>query len=581
MPFLPGTVVKLFDNVEANGGQALCSVDWIIGTLEWQDAVSGASSSSRGYARFQVPIDSRAVQSAAILNVIRIDEPTPDGAGGYTTTTWEYRITQLDDSKGPFVTVTASPIIEDAGRFQLRSVNGGVPSKLVAFDLLSPADVLSLVVLPAMTDAGMLGITLGTVDPVGLYSYSQSNVTPLGLIAWLEQQTQAECWLERVSGSAWTLNLGTRGSAAPNPVVHVGRNVTRVLDRTILVDDSFANRVEPSGVTASGETEPTHMGGALWDAGGTSGVGGRVLAIADPDGGLPPITADDQLNGTEALTANTPLTFATSGPVLSPVFDTTRRYLWWIEGGETLKGRDVESDTIVTLNLAQGGNVLAMGYDHSVDRLVIAYANLSTVLLVNPATPAIATTLTPSANAVSLSVVPEISRAYVSLNGAFTFVVNTSAGTGATWTSGPGGSGMRHLYHTAANRIVAYTPGATALSVWAAPAGVVVTASLAIGQAFAVAEDAGQSTMGIVATGALKWGTLTVSGTPAFSGFATMPAAPNIALSPDAVLSAGGRFYIVGNSGRYVVGWTGAAYTGAVGDLGSVLTLYALERGPT
>ena len=577
--YIRPTSVTIYSDLASNDGAPVCAVrDADILALEWQEAVPGASASSRGYAQITLAADSDALPNASLLRILRIDESMADAS----IRTWEYRLTEFSDKvDGPSVTLRAAPIIEDWGRQQLRSVSGGVPSKHVTYAPTMATDILSLFLLPAIAaDYGISGLTLGTVDAPGLFSYDGTNVTHLQIIADLESKSTRDAWLDRTSETVWTFNLAVRGADATPPFLHVYRNI-KALDRDGLIDDNFANRVEPIGETANGESGPTGMEEAMWDAAGTSGVGGRVLHITDPDSTDPIITVDGQLDGKEALTANDPIAFAQLGSASSPVFDTTRRYLWWVEGGETLKGRDVEGDTIVSLNLAQGGNVLAMSYDSSVDRLVVAYSNLSTVLLVNPATPAVANVIGTTSTPLSLSVVSQLSRAYVTTNGSGTQVVNTSAATVALWSAvGLSTQVGRFLYHAASTRLVVYVPGSTAFSVWASPAGAQVGSSVSVGQSFILADDPAQTTMGIVASGALKWGTATISGTPSFSGFATMPAAPGITLSPGDVLSAGGRYYVVGNSSRYVIGWNGSAYTGTVGDLGSV-GAYALERGPT
>jgi len=574
--FLPGTTLTLYDDFTSNDGVALAQItDW--NACEWQERAD-ASSGSRGYAMVTMPFDSAAAPFAAFTNVLRINQPVVGGPDRV----WEYRIIQLDDTLGKLITLRCATILDDFAEEQIRSVNGGVATKTVDIIAKPPSVVLTETVLPAIAAQGFTGWSLGTVTPMGKLSNTFRAQSPLAIMAWLEQATGYTCWANRASETTWTLNLSNQNESATPPVAMVGRNVL-ALDRTIVRDDNFVNRVEPDGSTADSETEPTNLGQSQWNGTASGGGTGSVVTLSDPDGLVNPIFYDDQLNGLEALTANVPTCLQSITNASAIAFDTTRRYVWWIEGTETLRGHDVESDTSVSLNLAQGGTVLAMGYDASHDRLVIAYSNLATVLLVNPATPAIAATLTTSSNPLALSVVPELAKAYVTPTAATpTQIIDLAAGTIATWTGGPsGGAILKYLYHTASNRLVVYSPGATAFAVWAAPNGAVVASTVSVGQQFVMAENAAQTTMGVTRTGStLAWGTATISGTPSFSGLASMPAVAGISLSAVDLVSAGGRYYVVGNAGRYVVGWNGTAWTGTVGDLGSA-QFYALERGPT
>src|SRR4051812_7152155 len=114
---LPGTKVSLSDSLASAGGVASVIVpDW--SELTWQDAIAGAGG-TRGYARLVLPFDSRSVQYASALSVLRIDDPRADGS----LVTEEFRITELDDTaETGIVVATCAPILLDVGRRQMRRI---------------------------------------------------------------------------------------------------------------------------------------------------------------------------------------------------------------------------------------------------------------------------------------------------------------------------------------------------------------------------------------------------------------------------------------------------------------------------
>src|SRR5579871_469489 len=162
MAQLGPTIVTLQTDVRRQGGTPIDRIwEWVDGTLKWQDTCAGAS--NRGYATLTLPASSRIIGKIAELQVIRIDQPQPVGAAA-PFKTWEYRITALDDAAAsPNVVVTCAPIINDFGRVLLRSVNGGVPSKLTTFTG-TPTDFVNALFLPALIAQGKTGIVAGTID---------------------------------------------------------------------------------------------------------------------------------------------------------------------------------------------------------------------------------------------------------------------------------------------------------------------------------------------------------------------------------------------------------------------------------
>ena len=445
------TIVTIYTDHPRNGGSPVKILgDW--SALEWQESVS---SSSRGYARFTVPVDSPSANAASILSVVRIIHTMANG----TQRVWHYRITEAKDSLDkPEVEITCAPIIEDWGRFQMRSVVGGVPTKLVSFTGLRADEILSLVVIPALAAEGLTGITVGTVEDSARLSYSQSNVTPLGLLAWLEQQTKYEVWLEETSDTAATINLGTRGLDAPTPIAWVGRNVT-ALDRDIVVDEQFATRVEPIGNTL-GETV-THAGQAMWEV---DSVSGTDVVLVDPTDGNAAIGYDDEYNGNQAIVPLAPTTLYEQQQYTSVALDTTRRQVWLAPAGLISKVRwvDLVDGTSGHVSISTGTGVSGLVYSPSQDRIYALCVGATNIDVINPATKAIVASIGlaaswTNANAGSvanLGLAESVSRLVAMPNNGADSPCLINITTNAVVGALPSGFTDTHwsVYHTATNK---------------------------------------------------------------------------------------------------------------------------------
>lgn len=379
---LAGTQLTFYTDFESQGGTPLYKVpDWA--AIEWQEALVSAN---RGYARVTLPVDGVAVQYAAIMNVMRIDQPKGQGIDGVDT--YEYRITELDDSVGPELTVTGQPFLFEFGRTQIRTTNGGVTTKVVNIAQLTPTEILSDIVLPAMVTEGYSGLSLGTVDSVARFSTSFSDVTPLAVLTWLEQQTGLEAYVLRPDGAHWTLNLSTIGATAftARPIAWVGRNVT-ALDRSIVVDDQFATRIEANGTTRPGDTEPSRCGQAIWNAARMSGS--FKVSLTDPAGGPGPIAVTDQFVGKTIIF---PLDCAHWANIATTTIQSIAvdsfRHVVWIAGSSspTIWWQDLNTGAQGSLTISGTTGVTGLAY--VVDTLFASCGSASKVEIIDPASKA-------------------------------------------------------------------------------------------------------------------------------------------------------------------------------------------------
>jgi hypothetical protein len=404
---LPGTVVRFQDTVSAAGGFPLALAEWK--ELAWQETSGLGKSTNRGYARLVISADSQAINYARVMRVVRIDDPQNFGAAT-DWKTWEFRITEIDDSaQAPDVVLTCAPIIEDLGRTTLRAVNGGVPTKSVSFTG-TVQQFIETLILPALAAEGITHFSLGTIEPTITLTYTGRNVTCLALLTWLEQQTSTDAWCSRPSESTFAINVTRRGSSDPTPLAFVGRNCV-ALDRTIIVDERFATRVEPEGRTLNDETEPTNIGQATLLAESESS---RVITVADPSGGDDLIGADDELNGKRAFYALDPLHFSnvrqpligstigasggTIGAAHAIAIDSTRRIMWGFHhcDKDIVWWRSLTDDASAgEVNLGSSITyVKGIGYDPTNDRIVCVAGDVAKVVLINASTRAIAGTVT-------------------------------------------------------------------------------------------------------------------------------------------------------------------------------------------
>jgi hypothetical protein len=474
---LPGTVVILESNVVAAGGSRLAVVDWK--ELAWQETSSLGASTNRGYARFVLSADSPAINYVRSQRVIRIDDPQNFGAAT-NWLTWEFRISEIDDSvQTPDVVVTCVPIIQDLGRTILRAVNGGVTTKTVNFTGTAQAFIETLV-LPALAAEGISHFSLGTIEPTATLTFSGRNVSCLALLTWLEQQTTSDAWCSRPNETTFALNLTRRGASDPTPLAFVGRNCI-ALDRTIIIDDRFATRVEPEGRTPNDETEPTHIGQAAMLAESESA---RVVTVADPGGGDPLIGVDDELNGKRAFYALDPLHFAVArtplyasaigdlvsrGQPLLLAIDSTRRILWGYTqcDGDTLWWRSLVDDA-ASGEVALGSSALwlsGLGYDAVNDRIVACCGDQAKVVLVNASTKAVSGTVTMAYNVAALCGIAN-GKAFIGYAAGASAAIDvvTTSGSGAISTSLANTAGWdtrvaQVMYHTGQTRYFAFHAG--------------------------------------------------------------------------------------------------------------------------
>lgn len=602
-PLLGPTIVTLMTDVTRKGGTPIDRIfRWVAGSLKWKETCAGAN--DRGFATITIPSDDRVIASLAEFLVLRIDQPQPLGSA-VPFRTYEFRITQLNDKAAdPNVVITCAPIINDFGRVQLRTVNGGVPSKVTTFTG-TPAEFFDALILPQLAAQGETGIVAGTILDGPALNFSARNASVLGILSFLEQKYTTDAFLTRIDDATSALNLTTRGSAELSPRAILGRNVVE-LDRTIVVDDSvFANRVDPEGTTATGEAEPTTIGQAAWEATARSGTGGRAITLADPLGGDGPVTVDDELNGKRAMVTLDPIHFAyaefpvgsAATAIKAIALDTSRSILW----GYTANGADriwwkdlVDDANSGTLSLGAGAtSIERMVYDAVNDRIVCACGDVAKVVIVNASTKAVAGTVTTSGVPGHLCGVGN-GHVFIGYIATADFDVIDCSGSGSvqgtlTGTSTYDGRTATVMYHAGSARYFAFNDTGgfhyyTASSLASAGTGT------GLGTSAVVATDPSQTAIAVLSIVSAKFSTVNPS-----SGAVTSQTTPALPFSPVSALGAAialfsrfSRVTLLATSGILAYDPTANAWLPPMADAGRHdvptspwLVGYDVELGPT
>jgi hypothetical protein len=470
---LPGTILTFATDFASEGGTVLYRVpDWV--SIEWQEALVQGN---RGYAHLTLPVDSVSTQYAAIMNVLRIDQPRPYPVGGFDT--YEYRITELDDTTGPVLTVTAQPFINEFGRTQIRTLAGGGVSKIVTVAQMTPTEILADIILPAMVTEGYSSVALGAVDPMARLTNTFTNVTPLAILSWLEQQTGFDAYVTRTSEASWTLNLSTIGAAASHPIAVVGRNVV-ALDRSILADDQFTTRVEVDGATRPGDTEPSRIGQASWNA---TLVSGSTYTLTDAVGGNGPIGAVNQVTGKTALITLDPAHYPLAISPSAIAVDSSRHVVWLAQSATgDLVWHDLTTGNVGTVTVTGTSSILSLSYASGVDTLYAACSDAAKIEIINPSTKASTGHITMASNPQRLDYFWPNGKMVSIYNGGFNDeIVDTATNTiDGTLASSAFAAAKAYTYHSATNRYFMEAAGFSELNVFNATTRALVSSAVSL-----------------------------------------------------------------------------------------------------
>lgn len=214
----------------------------------------------------------------------------------------EYRIVDrgTDDDQSVLV-VTASPFrltdLQGAGLISRKDTDG-----VVVYDFevlgLTPSEVITNWVLPALVTAGFGWVALGTITPTARLDMTFSWDTPLAVLLRLATSTQGEIDLRKNGSTGYVIDLVTKvNSAAQQADLRVDKNLVNVTRSESSIDQ--ATRVFPKG--AAQDSMAATMARATWQI---SAITGLDLTLADPAGGKGPIQFDGQLAGADDVASS-------------------------------------------------------------------------------------------------------------------------------------------------------------------------------------------------------------------------------------------------------------------------------------
>lgn len=156
--------------------------------------------------------------------------------------------------------------------------------------VLTAAEHLSKVILPALAAEGYTWIAAGTIDPTQPIDLVYNYATPLQAI--LALAVGYEFRLRRNGTTQYLVDILTRiGSTAATRYVRAGRDLLSL--RRTLDGAPIATRVLPKGMDEGGVN--ASMAEAQWKV--TAFTASTDVTLADPLGGDGPLLKNDQLNG--------------------------------------------------------------------------------------------------------------------------------------------------------------------------------------------------------------------------------------------------------------------------------------------
>jgi hypothetical protein len=222
----------------------------------------------------------------------------------------EYRIVdRAVDDQASVISITAAP-------FRLTDLQGaGLVSRtdsdnVVVFDFevlgLTPAEIVTNWVLPALAAAGFGWISIGTITPTARLDMTFAWDTPLGILLRIASATQSELDLRKNGSAGYFIDIVTKvNNAAQQADLRVDKNLVNVTRGESSIEQ--ATRVYPRGATQD-EFAAT-MARATWLVGG---LGGSTFTLSDPAGGKPPVQCPGQLTGRYIRKVDGTLTLITS-----------------------------------------------------------------------------------------------------------------------------------------------------------------------------------------------------------------------------------------------------------------------------
>ena len=240
---------------------------------------------------FDLPLTDPAIAEVSIGAVARFV---------YADQTWdEWRIDRLSTEVTPNGEVRratlAAPLWDLGATGKITEYDAtGIPTFSGARYQITPADLITTVILPWLTARGVTWVSLGTVDPTAALDVEWDSVDPLGLLHQLEELTQTELQLRRHGTTDYQIDLLTAiNGSQPVADLREGKNLLS----TVLTEDGTQRF---SLLTGLGAADPAGrravIGRAVWEVTAVNTTTDR-LTLADPEGGGDPILEDDQLNG--------------------------------------------------------------------------------------------------------------------------------------------------------------------------------------------------------------------------------------------------------------------------------------------
>jgi hypothetical protein len=232
-----------------------------------------------------LPLTSPAAAELQERRVIHLDQDD--------TTFDEWRILELhhDDQAGT-IDVTAVPVEQELARSVMRQVDGlGVVRHNIDVVALTPQQILSTFVIPALAADGFTWVGIGTIEPTAPVDLTMAWDTALSVVRRLAELTGTEFQLRRNGTMGYLIDLVSAiGASAPVADVRARKNLTQLDIRR--ATDAMATRIYPRGAEEDGVHAT--MGRAVWKV---TAVAGNVVTLADPAGGPGPIEFDGQLLG--------------------------------------------------------------------------------------------------------------------------------------------------------------------------------------------------------------------------------------------------------------------------------------------
>lgn len=235
-----------------------------------------------------LPLTSAAMASIAEGKVFRVDESD--------TSFDEWRISDVEqDTTTGLATITAMPIEQELGtRGEVVKLVDGLGITYHNIDVvgLTPTQIITNYLTPALTAAGISWASIGTITPTWPVDVTIAWDTPLAVLTRLATLTTMEFQLRRNGTTGYLIDLiAAVGSSAPVADVRYRKNLAPGV-KQVRTSQSQMTRCYPRGA----EVDGVHgtMARARWKV---TNIAGSVITLADFVGGDGPIAFDGQLAG--------------------------------------------------------------------------------------------------------------------------------------------------------------------------------------------------------------------------------------------------------------------------------------------